>query len=186
MMQKCVALLGRRDEPTDAIAEYCQYLRGALREHDFQMEIVRAAWKEEGWAAAQRELRQQAQGWRGAWVFVQFTALAWSERGFPMRFLEVLRVLREAQARVAVVYHDVEPYSGTNPDFTKHSALQQLENFHGRAGAFVLATVSQISTGMHSSGSQFSQSDFVRAGAESSGARAAHRGSLRDYRWSGG
>jgi hypothetical protein len=113
MMQKCVALLGRRDEPTDAIEEYCRYLGGALREHDLQMEIVRTAWKEKGWGVALSELRQLSQHWRGAWVFAQFTALAWSERGFPGRFLRVLRILREAQARVAVVYHDVEPYSGS-------------------------------------------------------------------------
>src|SRR5207253_818281 len=53
------------------------------------------------------------EGWRGAWVLVQYTALAWSGHGYPVRFPRVLRALKAAGARVAVVFHDVEPYSGT-------------------------------------------------------------------------
>jgi len=46
------------------------------------------------------------------WVLVQYTALAWSARGFPWRFLRVLRILADAGARIGVTYHDVEPYAG--------------------------------------------------------------------------
>ncbi len=113
MTQKCIALLGRRDAPTDAVEEYCQYLAGALRAHDFELELARVAWLEDGWPAAMHELERQAQGWHGCWVLVQYTALAWSERGFPLRFLRVLRILRQAGARVAMVYHDVLPYHGS-------------------------------------------------------------------------
>lgn len=113
MTQKCIALLGRRDAPTDAVEEYCQYLGEALRAHDFELELVRVAWLEEGWPAAMRELERQARAWRGCWVLVQYTALAWSERGFPLRFLRVLRILRQAGVRVAMVYHDVLPYHGS-------------------------------------------------------------------------
>jgi hypothetical protein len=113
MTQKCIALLGRRDAPTDAVEEYCQYLAGALRAHDFAWELVRVAWLEDGWPAAMHELERQAKGWRGCWVLVQYTALAWSERGFPLRFLRVLRILRQAGTRVAMVYHDVLPYHGS-------------------------------------------------------------------------
>src|SRR6266849_3699007 len=67
MNERCIALLGRRDEPTDAVEEYCSYLGAAL---------------------------------------------AWSRRGFPLRFLRILRILRASGARVAVVFHDVEPYTG--------------------------------------------------------------------------
>jgi glycosyltransferase involved in cell wall biosynthesis len=112
MMQKCIALLGRRDAPTDAIEEYCQYLGEALRAHDFELELVRVAWLDDGWPAGMRELERQAREWRGCWVLVQYTALSWSERGFPLRFLRVLRILRQAGARVAMVYHDVLPYHG--------------------------------------------------------------------------
>lgn len=113
MTQKCIALLGRRDAPSDAVEEYCQYLGAALRAHEFELELVRVAWLEDGWPTALRELERQAAGWRGCWVLVQYTALSWSERGFPLRFLRVLRVLRQAGARVAMVYHDVMPYEGT-------------------------------------------------------------------------
>lgn len=107
-----VMLLGRKDEPTDAVEEYCQYLCEALRARDVTGEVVRAAWNERGWAGAVDELRRAAERWRGKWVFVQYTALAWSERGFPRRVLRILRILNEAGARVAVVFHDVEPFAG--------------------------------------------------------------------------
>jgi|SRR5271154_2447312 len=112
MMEKCVALLGKKDEPTDAVEEYCRYLGEALRVHGFDLQIARVHWAEKGWSAALRELKQDAMAWRGGWLLVQYTALAWSTRGFPLRFLRLLKILRSAGARIGVVYHDVEPYSG--------------------------------------------------------------------------
>lgn len=111
--QRIIALLGRRDTPTDAVEEYCRYLGEALQAEDYALRIERVPWKERGWSSAMRELRRRAKGWKGTWVLVQYTALAWSARGFPMRFARVLKTLRAAGACVAVVYHDVEPYSGT-------------------------------------------------------------------------
>jgi glycosyltransferase involved in cell wall biosynthesis len=113
MSQKIVALLGRKDEPTDAVEEYCRYLGDALKAHGFESKIIRVSWVEKGWPAALRELHEQAKAWRGQWVFVQYTALAWSARGFPLRFLRVLKILRRAGVRIGVVYHDVEPYTGS-------------------------------------------------------------------------
>jgi glycosyltransferase involved in cell wall biosynthesis len=110
---RTIALLGRRDAPTDAVEEYCRYLGEALRVHDFELELSRVAWVEDGWPAAMRGLERQAAAWRGCWVLVQYTALSWSERGFPLRFLRVLRILRQAGTRVAMVYHDVLPYPGS-------------------------------------------------------------------------
>jgi glycosyltransferase involved in cell wall biosynthesis len=43
---------------------------------------------------------------------VVLSALAWSARGFPLRFLRLLKVLKTAGMRVGVVYHDVEPFAG--------------------------------------------------------------------------
>jgi len=111
--RRIIALLGRRDAPTDAIEEYCQFLGEALRAYDCELELARVPWVEQGWPAAMRELDRQARDWRGRWVLVQYTALAWSERGFPLRFLRVSRVLRQAGARVAMVYHDALPYHGS-------------------------------------------------------------------------
>jgi hypothetical protein len=110
--RRIIALLGRQDEPTDAVEEYCQYLGGALRAHGFEMELARVPWAERGWQASLRELQQKAGEWHGQWVLLQYTALAWSSRGFPLRFLRVVRVLSDLGARVAVVYHDVEPFAG--------------------------------------------------------------------------
>jgi glycosyltransferase involved in cell wall biosynthesis len=111
--QRVIALLGRPDAPTDAVEEYCRYLGKALIAEDFELTIERVAWPESGWARAASALRRRARGWRGAWVLVQYTALAWSARGFPLRFPRVLRTLKTAGARVGVVFHDIEPFSGT-------------------------------------------------------------------------
>jgi len=111
--QRIIALLGRRDEPTDAVEEYCRYLGEALLEQGYDLKIKRVAWEERGWAAAVRRLRRHAKRWNGTWILVQYTALAWSARGFPLRFVRILKTLKSAGARVGVVYHDVEPYGGT-------------------------------------------------------------------------
>src|SRR6266550_8089243 len=113
MKQNCIAILGRQDEPTDAVEEYCRYLGEALLAENFELVIERVAWPESGWTRAASALRHRAKGWRGAWVLVQYTALSWSARGFPVRFPRVLRTLKAAGARVGVVFHDIEPYSGT-------------------------------------------------------------------------
>lgn len=110
--QRVIALLGRPDAPTDAVEEYCRYLGKALEGENFDLSIERVAWAERGWSPALRSLRRKAKTWRGTWVLVQYTALAWSGRGFPLRFPQVLRTLKAADVRLAVVYHEVEPFSG--------------------------------------------------------------------------
>ena len=35
--QRIIALLGRKDRPTDAVEEYCHYLGQALMEHGFEL-----------------------------------------------------------------------------------------------------------------------------------------------------
>ena len=109
----CIALLGRKDEPTDALEEYCRYLGAALQAEDIQLELNRVPWEIQGWPKALQALQLQAIKWRGTWVFVQYTALAWSARGFPQKLLRALKILKAAGARVGIVFHDVEPYPGT-------------------------------------------------------------------------
>lgn len=111
--QRIIALLGRPDAPTDAVEEYCRYLGEALQAEDFDLIIERVARAEQGWASALKSLRCRAKRWRGTWVFVQYTALAWSKRGFPLRFPRLLKTLKNAGVRTAVVFHDVDQYSGT-------------------------------------------------------------------------
>jgi len=112
MTRPLIALLGRKDEPTDAVEEYCRYLGAALKDHDMELEIRRVPWDTHGWSAALKALGLQASRWRDCWVLVQYTALAWSARGFPQRVLRVCKILKTAGARIAVVYHDVEPFPG--------------------------------------------------------------------------
>jgi len=112
MAQRVIALLGRRDEPTDAVEEYCRYLGAALQPHGIQLEICRFPWDSCGWPVALQRLRFQSSDWADTWVLVQYTALAWSARGFPQRIRRVLKVLRSAGARVGVIFHDAEPFSG--------------------------------------------------------------------------
>ena len=83
-----IALLGRKDEPTDAVEEYCRYLAAALQSHDIQLEIRRVPWEIHGWPDALQALRLQATLWRGRWVLLQYTALAWSARGFSQKVLD--------------------------------------------------------------------------------------------------
>jgi glycosyltransferase involved in cell wall biosynthesis len=106
-------LLGRRDHPTDGVADYCEKLReyGAARGLAFQAEPVR--WAEKGWSAALADLREAASAWRDRWVFLQYTTLAWSYRGFPLRAPRILEVLRQCGARPAVVLHDFAPQTGS-------------------------------------------------------------------------
>src|SRR5437899_4432070 len=122
--QRVIALLGRPDAPTDAVEEYCRYLGEAMTAEGFEMIIERVAWPQDGWTRAAKALRRRAKGWRGAWVLVQYTALAWSARGFPLRFPRLLKILKAAQVRVGVVFHDVEPYSGARVIDRLRRALQ--------------------------------------------------------------
>ncbi len=108
-----IMLLGRKDEPTDAVEEYCQYLGKALEAHDIQLQIRRVPWELHGWTASLDTLKLMATGWRNTWVLVQYTALSWSARGFPLRVARVFSILTAAGARVGIVFHDVEPNQGT-------------------------------------------------------------------------
>ncbi len=112
--QRAIALLGKRDAPTDAVEGYCRYLGGALKAHDLQLEIRRVPWDTRGWSEALKGLRLQAKSLPPyTWFLVQYTALAWSAHGFPIQFIRVLKTLRALNVCVAVVFHDVEPFPGS-------------------------------------------------------------------------
>ena len=104
---KAIALLGRRDEPTDGVADYCSYLAQALRRHNIELEIVHVPWAERGWRNAMRWLARESKSWTGQWVLLQYTAMAWSRRGLPFRVLAVQRLLLKRGVKCAVVFHDV-------------------------------------------------------------------------------
>src|SRR5580704_1549781 len=105
-VQKWIALLGRRDSPVDGVEDYCSFLGEPLSRRRVKLKQVRVNWSDLGWLGALREVRRESAGWRGNWVLLQFTALGWSQRGFPFGVLFVLRILRRKGARVAVMFHE--------------------------------------------------------------------------------
>ncbi|HXX44020.1 MAG TPA: hypothetical protein VEJ38_04785 [Candidatus Acidoferrales bacterium] len=107
-----VALLGREDHPTDALEDYCKQLAHALQTKGYSLEISRVRWDEIGWPRALADVDRRFAGRRGSWVLLQFTALAWSRRAFPLGFLRVIRRLKRAGLRVLIVFHDSGPYRG--------------------------------------------------------------------------
>lgn len=107
-----VAILGRRDAPTDALRDYCGHLSEALARRGVQLETIEVSWALEGWPRALWRLWKKSRAWRNQWVVAQYTALAWSWRGFPVGFLAVQGILGMRKARRAVVYHDAGSYGG--------------------------------------------------------------------------
>jgi glycosyltransferase involved in cell wall biosynthesis len=107
------ALLGRRDTPVDGVEDYCTYLGRALARRGVSLKVERVEWSDRGWLDALFRLRCNCAEWRGKWVLLQYTALSWSRRGFPMGALVTLAILRRRGARCAVVFH--EPFGLSGP-----------------------------------------------------------------------
>jgi glycosyltransferase involved in cell wall biosynthesis len=113
MNKRCVALLGQADTPTDAVEDYCRYLGAALEQHGISLELMRVKWAEKNWREALREVRKKVEEQPHSWFLVQYTALAWSRRGFPVRVPKLMRLLKNCRVRCAVVFHDANPYGGS-------------------------------------------------------------------------
>lgn len=101
-----IALLGHGEATADGVQDYCEYLARALEQQGVALRLVRVDWSRKGWWQALRELWCECRAWRGQWILLQFTALAWSRRGFPLGALAVLAVVRRGGARCAVVFHE--------------------------------------------------------------------------------
>jgi glycosyltransferase involved in cell wall biosynthesis len=110
--RRWVALLGRGDEPTDALEDYCKLLAQSLHKRGYSLEISRIAWAEQGWRRALMDAEKRVAGLRSDWALVQYTALAWSRRGFPLRFDRMIDRLKGAGIHVLIVFHDPEPFGG--------------------------------------------------------------------------
>jgi glycosyltransferase involved in cell wall biosynthesis len=103
-----IALLGRRDEPVDGVEDYCAFLGAGLARIGIQIDRVGVNWADKGWLPALRQLWRESVAWRGKWVLLQYTALGWSRRGFPLGAVAVSAIVRRRGARCALVFH--EPY----------------------------------------------------------------------------
>ncbi|HKV48368.1 MAG TPA: glycosyltransferase [Candidatus Acidoferrales bacterium] len=112
-MQKWIALMGRRDEPTDGVADYCAFLATALSRSGVGLEPMHVSWDRDGWLPALRKLRRESKNWRGNTVLVQYTGMAWSRRGFPIGVAAVVRMLSRHDVRCVVVFHEYKRQSGS-------------------------------------------------------------------------
>jgi glycosyltransferase involved in cell wall biosynthesis len=122
-----IALLGKRDQPTDALRDYCVHLAVAFARTNHSLDVVEYEWDRQGWARAHEQLRRQSPDWRGEWVAVHYTALGWSRHGVPWRFLRILRTLNRAGIRVAVVFHEPVPPAGPRwRDWIRARAQQRI------------------------------------------------------------
>ena len=105
-LEKWIALMGRRDEPTDGVEDYCRFLSDALAERGIRLQAARVSWGAHGWLRALWKLRQESKQWCGHCVLLQYTGMAWSRRGFPLGALIVARILKSHGVRAAVVFHE--------------------------------------------------------------------------------
>jgi glycosyltransferase involved in cell wall biosynthesis len=110
--QRWIAVLGRRDEPTDALEDYCHLLAGALREKGCSLEILRIPWAEQGWRRTLRDLDKHVVDRRDGWALVQYTSLSWSRKGLSGGFVRLIRYLKRTGINVAIVFHDPYPFGG--------------------------------------------------------------------------
>jgi glycosyltransferase involved in cell wall biosynthesis len=101
-----VAVLGRRDTPTDGVEDYCIFLGQALALRTVELKRVHVPWMEKGWVRALLQLSRESADWRDHWVLFQYTALAWSRRGFSLGALAALTILGRRGVRCAVVFHE--------------------------------------------------------------------------------
>jgi glycosyltransferase involved in cell wall biosynthesis len=102
-----IMLLGRRDEPTDAVRDYADCLSRALRRQGIICESYELCWNQAGWPRSLAKLWKRSRRWRGRWVVLHYTALMWSRRGFPLALPILLAILKFRGCRTAVVFHDV-------------------------------------------------------------------------------
>ncbi|MGH9574624.1 MAG: hypothetical protein ACRD40_13980 [Candidatus Acidiferrales bacterium] len=105
--------MGRRDEPTDGVEDYCAFLAQALSRYGVTLQLARLSWDKEGWSPALRKLRRESKDWSGSSVLLQYTGMAWSRRGFPTEVMDVTRILRRNGLRCVAVFHEHKRQSGS-------------------------------------------------------------------------
>jgi glycosyltransferase involved in cell wall biosynthesis len=113
-----ITLLGKRDAPTDGVADYCTFLAQALSARGVKLQSVRVPWSEKGWLASLWLLWRDSIDWDGKWVLLQYTAFGWSRRGFPFGVLAAIAIVRSRGARCGIVFHDGSAFSGRS--FVEH------------------------------------------------------------------
>jgi glycosyltransferase involved in cell wall biosynthesis len=110
---ECMAILGRREAPTDGVRDYCCYLRDGLVNEGVNLTLTQVRWAEIGRKASRQELLEAVKGKQSTFFLLQYTALSWSRRGFALPAVGMLKLLKKNGARCAVVFHDPDGYAGS-------------------------------------------------------------------------
>ncbi len=113
MARNVLILLGRRDQPTDGVEDYSEWLGDALERRGHSVRLLRVPWYQDGWRCALRWLRGQLAAARDSWVLMQFTHLTWSRRAFPVGALGVAWAVQRCRASLGVVIHDPWGFPGS-------------------------------------------------------------------------
>src|ERR1019366_10494963 len=79
-----IALLGRLDQPTDGVRDYCSLLSQAFLRRGDRLDLAELRWEHQGWVKSLWQLWRDSRGWTGRWGLFQYTALMWSRKGFPV------------------------------------------------------------------------------------------------------
>lgn len=124
-LMECMAILGRREEPTDGVQDYCCYLRDALANEGVNLTLTQVRWAEIGHKASRQELLETTRGKQNAFFLLQYTALSWSRRGFTLPAVAILKLLKKHGARCAVVFHDPDGYAGNRAVDRFRKAIQR-------------------------------------------------------------
>lgn len=164
-MQEWIALMGRRDEPTDGVEDYCRFLADSLAKRGIHLQSARVSWDMDGWFRALWKLRQEGKRWRGHWVLLQYTGMAWSRRGFPLGALIVAKILKSQGARGAVVFHEFSRQHSSRSWISRLRGALQAATIRGlyRGASRVIFTVPLESVDWLPTGE--SKSRFIPIGA---------------------
>jgi glycosyltransferase involved in cell wall biosynthesis len=105
-MPSLVMLLGRGEVPADGVADYCGNLATALKPFGVETNIERLDWSGEGWLGALKKLWGSTRRDGNPTFVLQYTALSWSKKGFPMGAAAAMAILRMRGARCGVMFHE--------------------------------------------------------------------------------
>ena len=125
MATQWIALLGKRDVPTDGVRDYCNWLSRSLARDGCDLQLVPVPWAKIGWFQALLWLWRESVNWKDKWIILQYTVYGWSQRGLPIGFLAVIWLLKQRRVRLAVVFHDPQGHAGDKLRYRWRRAFQQ-------------------------------------------------------------
>lgn len=106
MNKKIIALLGRRDFPTDGVADYCECLAKELINQKYDFQLIEVTWQKQGILNSFNWLWQESKQWQGEWVLLQYTNFSWPSKGFPWGFLFIIFLLKQRGCKLGFICHE--------------------------------------------------------------------------------